>query len=127
MHENLQHNLGPWGARTKLVLIGFSLVGGFFLIAEHRAHVLPFLPWLLLAACPLMHMFGHGAHGHGGHGGDSAENDRTARTGGPGENSHAGHTTIGNGASGTRGTGLGEPKAATPPPDRSHYHGGSQS
>jgi hypothetical protein len=27
--------------------------------------VVPYLPWLFLAACPLMHMFMH--HGHGRH------------------------------------------------------------
>jgi hypothetical protein len=27
------------------------------------------LPWLLILACPLMHVFMHGGHGgHGGHG-----------------------------------------------------------
>jgi hypothetical protein len=30
------------------------------------------LPWLFLAACPLMHLFMHGGHGHGhGHGHES--------------------------------------------------------
>jgi DUF2933 family protein len=63
--ENTRNNGEPWGARLKLVLIGFALIGGFFLIAEHRAHVLPWLPWLFLAACPLMHLFMR--HGHGDH------------------------------------------------------------
>lgn len=49
----------------KWALIGFAAIGGFFLLAEHRAHVLPYLPWLLLAACPLLHLFGHGRHGRG--------------------------------------------------------------
>ena len=44
----------------------FLAIGGYFLITEHGAHILPFLPWLLLLACPLMHFFMHG--GHGGHG-----------------------------------------------------------
>ena len=51
--------------RIKQVFVLFAIVAGFFLLAEHRAHVLPYLPWLFLAACPLMHMFMH--HGHGGH------------------------------------------------------------
>ena len=76
MSEEMRHSSGPWGSRMRWVLIGFSLIGGFFLIAEHRAHVLPYLPWLLLAACPLMHLFGHGGHGHGGHGGDSNGGER---------------------------------------------------
>ncbi|MFC5595361.1 DUF2933 domain-containing protein [Lysobacter niastensis] len=28
---------------------------------------IPYLPWLLLAACPLIHLFGHGHGGHGSH------------------------------------------------------------
>lgn len=65
------------GRRSNWVLIGFLAIGGFFLVTEHRAHLLPFLgylPFLLLLACPLMHLFHHG--GHGGHGdrrGDRAE------------------------------------------------------
>jgi hypothetical protein len=35
----------------------FAVIGAFFLIAEHRAHLFPYLPWLLLAVCPLMHLF----------------------------------------------------------------------
>lgn len=46
------------------VLIAFLLVIGYFLLTEHRAHIVPFLPFLLLAACPLMHVFMHGGHGH---------------------------------------------------------------
>ncbi len=55
--------------RTNWVLIGFLAIGGYFLVTEHRAHLLPllgYLPYLLLLACPLMHLFHHG--GHGGHG-----------------------------------------------------------
>jgi len=41
--------------------------GGFFLLTEHTAHVFGVLPWLLILACPLMHIFMH--HGnHGAHG-----------------------------------------------------------
>ena len=65
MTEDIRNNGEPWNRRLKLVLIGFALIGGFFLIAEHRAHVLPWLPWLFLAACPLMHVFMH--HGHRDH------------------------------------------------------------
>ncbi len=51
------------------IFIGFLAIGGFFLITEHRAHVLGWLPYIFLAACPLMHLFMH--KGHGGHHGDS--------------------------------------------------------
>jgi len=58
-----------FSSRGNLVLLGFLLIGGYFLLTEHRAHLalaVPFLPWLLLLACPLMHLFMH--HGHGGNG-----------------------------------------------------------
>jgi hypothetical protein len=59
-----------------IALLAFLAVAAFFLWTEHRAHLLGVLPWLLLAACPLMHLFMHG--GHGGHG------DHQGRGNGPG-------------------------------------------
>jgi hypothetical protein len=50
---------------SRYVFFGFGAVAACFLIAEHRAHIVPFLPLLLLAACPLMHLFHHGGHKHG--------------------------------------------------------------
>lgn len=71
-------------ARTTIAFWGFALVAVFFLVMEHKAHLLGLyaehevhilgaLPYLLLLLCPLMHLFmhggGHGGHGeHGGHG-----------------------------------------------------------
>ena len=50
-----------------LILIVFLAMAAFYLFTEHRAHLLGALPFLLLLACPLMHLFMH--HGHGaGHG-----------------------------------------------------------
>jgi len=48
------------------------LTAGVILIADHREHVLGILPYLLILACPLMHLFGH-RHGgrHDGHSGQS--------------------------------------------------------
>jgi hypothetical protein len=62
----------PSRLRTGVALAGFLLLAGYFLWTEHRAHVflaLPYLPWLLLLACPLMHFFMHGGHGRHGRGG----------------------------------------------------------
>ena len=60
---------GFWTSKAGLATIGFLLIAGFFLLSEHRAHFFGFLPFLLLLACPLLHMFMHGGHGgHGGHG-----------------------------------------------------------
>lgn len=55
--------------RTTPVTVGVCIllaIAAFFLWQEHRAHVLGVLPYLLLAACPIVHLFMH--RGHGGHG-----------------------------------------------------------
>lgn len=49
-----------------LVSLGLALVAGYVLWAEHEAHVVAALPWLLVGGCLLMHLFMH--RGHGGHG-----------------------------------------------------------
>ena len=46
---------------------GFIAVTAFFLLTEHTAHVMGALPYLLLAACPLMHFFMHHGHHHDRH------------------------------------------------------------
>lgn len=62
---------GWLSGRARLAFFGFLAIGAFLLLAEHRAHlpgILGYLPWLLLLACPLLHVFMHGGHGgHGGH------------------------------------------------------------
>jgi len=40
-------------------------IAAFYLWTEHRAHLFGALPYMLLLACPAMHLFMH--HGHGGH------------------------------------------------------------
>ncbi|MDO8769196.1 MAG: DUF2933 domain-containing protein [Burkholderiaceae bacterium] len=55
-----------WRSRYGLGLVVFGAVAAYFLLSEHRAHFLGALPYLLLLACPLMHVFMH--HGRGGHG-----------------------------------------------------------
>lgn len=64
-------------SRTGLALAAFLAIAAYFLVTEHTAHVFRALPFLLLLACPLLHLFMHG--GHGGHGG------------GGGGDEHAGH------------------------------------
>ena len=56
-----------WGSRSSIGLIVLGGIALYFLLTEHRAHFFSALPFLLLLACPLMHVFMHG--GHGGHGG----------------------------------------------------------
>ena len=72
---------GFFASRANIVLVAFLAIAGFYLITEHTAHVIPFLPWLLLLACPLLHFFMHGGHsGHGGSddAGASPPSDRQA-------------------------------------------------
>ena len=73
MTASAHHRSGTsFGWRSLAVLLFFALVGGFLLSAEHRAHTLGILPFLLiLLLCPLMHIFMHG--GHGGHDPEAAE------------------------------------------------------
>lgn len=61
--------------RTGLTLAGFiafAIVGAYYMVTEHRQHLADYLPYLLLMACPLMHLFGHG-HGGQHHGGGREE------------------------------------------------------
>jgi hypothetical protein len=67
MTGHVEHRQDAWVSRAKLAFAAFAGIGAFLLLAEHRAHVLPYLPWLFVAACPLMHIFMHHGHDHGGH------------------------------------------------------------
>lgn len=55
-HQASQFNWKP-------ALITLALIVGFYILREHYVHVVGLLPYLLLLACPLMHMFGPGGHG----------------------------------------------------------------
>jgi hypothetical protein len=73
-HEHSHHDRGSssngsfWSARSFIVWLALSLIAGFLLLSEHRAHILGVGLWLLILACPLLHIFMHGRHGgHGGH------------------------------------------------------------
>ena len=82
-HAHVQHrdaDSAPpfWCTRYALGLLVFGAVAAYFLLSEHRAHFLGALPFLLLLACPFMHLFMHG--GHGGHGGGNQDSDTPALT-----------------------------------------------
>jgi hypothetical protein len=75
MTSNQHHQPGRGISRGIWILIGFLAIAAYFLFSEHRAHFINWLPFLLLAACPVMHIF----HGHGGHGGHDNDNDDPRR------------------------------------------------
>jgi hypothetical protein len=54
-----------WRSRACIALLVLGAVAAFFLLSEHWAHALGVAPYLLLLACPLMHVFMHHGHGHG--------------------------------------------------------------
>lgn len=72
-----------WRSRYGLGLVVFGAVAAYFLLSEHRAHFLGALPYLLLLACPLMHLFMH--HGHGGHGRHPGSGEQVAGPAKPGQ------------------------------------------
>jgi hypothetical protein len=59
MPGSAQRKPRAWGAALWMV----ALICGFYLQREHWNHVAGSWPYLLLLACPLMHLFhGRGAH-----------------------------------------------------------------
>ena len=85
-HDPAEHDSTPtgfWRSRYAIGLLVFGAIAAYFLLSEHRAHFFGALPFLLLLACPLMHVFmhsGHGGHGggHAGHGGGKQAADTPA-------------------------------------------------
>lgn len=55
-----------------MAAIGLAAMG-FLLWEEHKVHLLGALPWLVVLACPLMHLFMH--RGHRGHKGPGKPGD----------------------------------------------------
>ena len=73
-HDHSQDSSEPkgfWSSRYAIGLLVMGAVAAYFLLSEHRAHFFGALPFLLLLACPLMHVFMH--RGHGGHGGGNGD------------------------------------------------------
>jgi len=62
------HRRPNW-ARVNQWLLWLGLASAVaWLVLRHSAHLLEVAPFLILLACPLMHLIGHGGHGgHTGH------------------------------------------------------------
>lgn len=55
-------------SRTGIATVVALAVLGFLVYTGHSAHLLGFVPYLFILACPLMHVFMHGGHhGHRHH------------------------------------------------------------
>ncbi len=81
-HKHESNNTGSMKFKANIALIIFLLIGAYFLVTEHRAHLAGWMsywwPYVFLLACPLIHLFMHGGHGHGhgGHGSSDGSNER---------------------------------------------------
>ena len=64
-----------WRRPAGMLLVTVAIIAGFFFLREHWGHVLGYWPYLLLLACPLMHLM-HGK-GHGGHSSHLQDSGRT--------------------------------------------------
>ncbi len=53
-----------WRSPLGLFMLVAGGIGVYYLLTEHLTHFGQALPYLILLACPLMHLFGHG-HGRG--------------------------------------------------------------
>jgi len=56
-----------WCSKSGVAALLMIAVAGYFLLVEHGEHIFPYLPFIILLMCPLMHLFMHGNHKHGGH------------------------------------------------------------
>lgn len=57
----------PEKRSNRFTLTAFCIlaaVAAFYLLTEHRAHVLGAWPFLIFLLCPLMHLFMHRGHSH---------------------------------------------------------------
>jgi hypothetical protein len=82
--SSTKHETPLWNTSTILGACLVLAIAGFFLWQEHRAHVLGILPYVLLAACPIVHLLMHGGHRRhrgthsgGDHDGRHAAGDRS--------------------------------------------------
>ena len=76
MQTTTESNMQREGSHIPLWLglCFFLATAAFFLWQEHRAHMLGVLPYLLLLACPIVHLLMH--RGHGGHSPSGAGRER---------------------------------------------------
>lgn len=68
MDQGVPGSASNWSSRLIRTPLGWALslavaALGVYVLVTHTGHVLGALPYLLLLACPLMHVFGHRGHG----------------------------------------------------------------
>jgi hypothetical protein len=67
MTDDLSHHMPsqrPNWSHVNQWLLWLGLAAAVaWLVLRHGAHLLEVAPFLIVLACPLMHLFGHGRHG----------------------------------------------------------------
>ena len=56
------------GSALRIYAAGFAVaaLAALLIYTGHGPHALNYLPFLIILACPLMHLFMHGRHHHAG-------------------------------------------------------------
>lgn len=68
-----------WKSPFGIVATSLAVAASAYLYLFHEDHVLALLPYVFLAACPLMHVFMHRGHGHGSASHPGPDHDGTRR------------------------------------------------
>ena len=67
-HVGMNQAHDSWLNRHRWISYGALAVIAVYLLTEHRQHVIAYLPFLALAACPVIHTFmHHGLHRNSDH------------------------------------------------------------
>lgn len=66
MNQRKRALSGKSPRRSRMAFWVIVAIAAYLLLVEYGGHVFEFLPYALILACPLMHVFhrGHGGHGH---------------------------------------------------------------
>ncbi len=69
-----------WRSPLGVFMLIAGATGIYYLLTEHLTHVAQAVPYLVLLACPLMHLFhGHGRQEHSRDGGHKPHEDQAPR------------------------------------------------
>jgi hypothetical protein len=66
-----------WRRPVGIALLMAILILAFYALREHGGHIFGYWPYLILLACPLIHlMHGHGGHNHASHQNQSTDENK---------------------------------------------------
>lgn len=72
-HNKERHHAKKTFSKGAIIACIVLAVVGILLLTGHKAHLYGFLPFLLILACPLIHIFMHGGHNHNTEKDDNAQ------------------------------------------------------